>query len=350
VTRLRTYHKEDFEQNRQDAEAKDKPAREREEEARREQEKIKQEEQDKALRTWLHQQASSLAYDGYQDHLERRHDGTGEWFVSEVKLWLKQRKEGILWGVGDLGMGKSVLASTVVYHGQEISEILQVKQPSTAAAAGAIDNSRSRTSEMRADGITGPMNDTGHRNAVAHVFLTDDESESQNPIPVFSSLLLQIYESMGKAKEQLIKLMEDDTKPTPSGRNVTRLLHKLTEIVALLPTNVLLVFDALDEANCNMRKMVENLLHDATTKKGPRILIMSRPDVQATSIANLSEDVVFKVPINGSHADISMYVDSSLRNHKGVTDIIEQTFLRKEAIEQQLDELATEIKESSEGM
>jgi hypothetical protein len=350
VTYQRMQRKADFEQNRQASEMKDTLTKAKGEEAKREQERIKKEEQNENLKAWLQQLASHLGSDSYQEHLQKRHDTTGNWFVSEVKLWLKERKEGVLWGVGNIGMGKSVLASTVLYYRQEISEVLRPKRRTSAAADGALDDLYSKASDARADGDTETVDDTAYRNAVAHVFLTDDESENQNPVPVLASLLLQIYESMDTVKDQLIKVAEDNTKTASSGRNVTKLLHKLTEIVISLPRYVLLVFDALDEANAKMRTTVENILRGATTKQGPRILIMSRPDVQVTSIADMSEDTVFKVPINGYPEDISMYVESSLRNHKGVMDIIKRTFPDKGAIEQQLNELAAEVKESSDGM
>jgi hypothetical protein len=155
---------------------------------------------------------------------------------------------------------------------------------------------------------------------------------------------------MGNAKEPLEKLVKDDQKIAPAGRNVKKLQEKLIDVALTLPSEILLVFDALDEASLKTRTMIESLLRGLKSDGGPRVLILGRPDVQVPDVANLPEDAVFKVPIEGSGADIHNYIQTSLRNNTDVIRTFKKTFKTDKLLDQAILDLTSDIEVKVNGM
>ncbi|KAF8474206.1 hypothetical protein BDZ91DRAFT_779864 [Kalaharituber pfeilii] len=217
-----------------------------------------------------------------EEDLERiyakRHDGTGVWFLNspEVNEWFQEDKKSLLWCYGTAGVGKSVLASTL------LKNIISKHQDNPSIG-------------------------------ICFFFFNFQAADTQKPIQLFSVLLKQLCRSQKVLPQGLQALFTkchfNDKPPT-----LRELQHQFVAVTSLFE-EVFLVIDAFDECNQDDRKEILNgltsLFQHCSAKL--KLCVTSRPEKDIKHAFTSSGFDTIKIEAKKVDQDISCFVQYQLQ-------------------------------------
>ncbi|KAF8465086.1 hypothetical protein BDZ91DRAFT_783428 [Kalaharituber pfeilii] len=208
----------------------------------------------------------------------KRHDGTGVWFLNspEVNEWFQEDKKSLLWCYGTAGVGKSVLASTL------LKEIISKHQDNPSRG-------------------------------ICFFFFNFQAADTQKPIQLFSVLLKQLCRFQKAIPQGLqalfTKCHSNDKPPT-----LRELQHQFEAVTSLFE-EVFLVIDAFDECSKDDRKEILNgltsLFQHCSAKL--KLCITSRPEKDIKHAFTSSGFDTIKIEAKKVDQDISCFVQYQLQ-------------------------------------
>lgn len=209
--------------------------------------RIAEEKTDEALRYLL---SPPNVTKNYEDALEQRHDGTGDWFLqSEIFTEWKNNPDSILWLHGMPGCGKTILSASIMEHLQQEAE------------------SSSKT--------------------VLYFFFTFSDESKRSARSMVCSFIFRLYHKFKQHSSKHVKRLLDRCKDgyLPG---LSFLLDTLRSILDAIEDDVIFVLDALDECGTLddlipwLRRLHGRTAKDETAKvenaKQFRVIITSRPE------------------------------------------------------------------------
>lgn len=211
----------------------------------------------------------------HHDFLIRRTPGTGEWFLQhqEFRAWFDS-KAGMLLCPGDPGVGKTILAASVV---EALLERAQTPQQ-----------------------------------PVLFIYFNYRRHDEQTMAHAVSTLLRQILEVVSEipTHAQTFYQMHHQRKTTPTALQVK---HVLESVVGELK-GLSIVLDALDECNEATRPDILSLVTRLRTLTPTRCLATSRKLPSITSDPSFLR--IPQLEIRASNDDLSTYIESRFDGFK----------------------------------
>ena len=204
----------------------------------------------------------------YETIRSRRQQGTGGWFIDEVKTWLQNPSlSPVYWCKGIPGAGKTVLVSTVIDY---ISESTDFK--------------------------------------LAYTYFNYKDISNQSPSAMYASMVSQLLHKVPCVLSAAQRLFVECDN---GHRNATA--NELFEILLSIPDSfrVLIVLDALDEASEATRSdLLRRLPH---TRGSMLVLLSSRPDIKL--------EMGHVVEVVAQPADLEAFIQARL-SEKNVQRVI----------------------------
>lgn len=227
------------------------------------------------LRKWLNAPDVSA---NYSDASDKRHPGTGMWFVQSRTFanWLKN-DNSFLWLNDFAGCGKTVLSSTIIQHTFQ------------------------------------------HRNSnpsigIVFFFFKFDDSSKQTLSDLLRALLLQLSKQAGDNFRDIVQLKGAHENTPPS----TSTLLKRFTLMAQKFAHVYVILDALDESPRTGRRHVLTAIKDlrSSSLQGLHLLVTSRDtmDIRQSLKAKKTEDI--KLNNESVRSDIKNYIEGQLEQNE----------------------------------
>lgn len=273
----------------------------------------KKEEEANSMKNWLEVNCQNINQSRHETLSAAREPSTGEWFIRNVESWLESDEHPVLWAAGSPGVGKSILASALVDHYLASTKPVG-SPPQPSGAEKVIANEKVDISPVK---------------HIAYVYFAYDEQKDQTPSPVYAHLLRQLYPSCGSLHVSLDKVRNKPECAKPTSKEF---IEGLESILRKLPRNVLLVFDALDEANAEMQSRFKSWIK-SLPQKSPRIVLLARADVQRPYTSSRRVPALIRsLNIKASSIDMKKFIKGQLGRDEDVMRIIKKT-LRKKQVE-----------------
>ena len=225
------------------------------------------ERRDKILR-WI----SSSDFPALQsDLIERRQEGTGQWFIEDAAFldWINGATK-TLFCPGIPGAGKTMMAASVIDH------LLKT----------------ARTSKI----------------GLAYLFCNYKEQESQTIALFLGAILQQIAYRQDLVAEPVAQLYENHTKSKtrPSSKEVYSTIESVLDTCA----TTYIIVDALDECpnKDGTRTKLLKLLRRLQSQSDVRLMVTSRfvPDIESELT------YASKLEVRASHTDVKRYVNGQM--------------------------------------
>lgn len=272
-----------------------------------------------ATEKWLEDLSGKAKTDRHADVSSLRLAGTGKWFVAEVLQWLEQKKQKVLWATGMPGVGKTMLMSALIEHFLQANRDASIDSatplPLSTPALNRTSPAKSENSVPQGDGQTNESSPGIFRSkyCIAYIYFAFDELNEQEPLAVYAQILRQVYPTIQSLIEPLRKLRIDCQNSTPKS-----LAPRLFDLIQKLPETVLLVLDALDDADPEVRKNLCSWI-EAMRNTTPRLLIATRTDEQKPLAPNNNLETMI---VEASHDDMELYATTRISTNAKIQKII----------------------------
>lgn len=261
------------------------------------------EEKIRKVQSWIEKVVGDMP-DNHDDYAEKRVVGTGMSFVCKVQEWLETKEVPAFLAYGPPGVGKTFLACAVI----------------------------SKNSEKSLKNIDG----------LAYTYFSYNDMDRQSALFVYAGIVLQLLKTSSHLRDEIFQLF-DRYENAPTNQK-TQILKGLKRAVTGLKSSVLLVFDALDEANEDTREEILNLL-ESSHNDSARIFVTSRNDYRES----LGHGLVIRHHVRADVNDIRIFLEDRLNNRK-TKRIVKDQFGVGSKAQKFMSDIKEEILDNSLGL
>jgi Cdc6-like AAA superfamily ATPase len=250
---------------------------------------------EKEIRDWLSAVDPST---NYANALEKRHQGTGAWFIKgQAFVDWNEQSGSFLWLHGIPGCGKTVLSSTIIEHLKSVTRPSQV---------------------------------------LLYFYFDFNDKKKQNLENMLRSLVNQLYQGQPSARGPLDRL-QVSTKCLSKASLKEVLLAMLSKV-----NNVSIILDALDESTT--RSDLLAWLRDVLETDSCRILVTARreEDIESALRRWMRPEDKISIKQDDIGEDIRAYVGHTVRSSEELVRWHERPEVQ--------DEIETELVKKADGM
>lgn len=237
------------------------------------QDALRHEEERRSILNWI---APAAYATQHKDIIDRRQDGTGEWFIQspEYQNWITSEKQ-TLFSPGIPGAGKTLLTATVV---------------------------EDLYSRFQHDSNIG----------MAYIYFNFRRQDEQRPEALLSSLLRQLTEKQVFVPESVINLYQKYQAPQ-NKPGLDEIIDVLLS-AATLYSRIFLVVDALDECHeAGHRSSFLETIFKLQTHANGSVFATSRPIPDIEAHFNRASSL----EISANKEDVDMYIDGHMSHLPG---------------------------------
>lgn len=293
--------------------------KEREDEAEAEKAKARLEERQLIVK-WLQGFVADQGGRGHENVKRDRQADTGKWFLDKVRPWVASSKTPVFWAEGRPGVGKSVLISHVIDYFHVVPKDNADKSDGDSNATKTKEQVGEQTlSAESVKSTTAPK--------VAYFYFDYASRDRYSKRAVYSSLLVDLISDGGdtptEIEEGSIAAKVKDLKEKCLEKSKDPTTDELQVILSETSKNVVIVFDALDEAHPDVRQdivkwITEMKIPSESGTKHLRILLTTRPDV----IKPTRSGLITLLSVESNNTDMELYVYSVLTTNQTVQGVI----------------------------
>ena len=267
------------------------------------QKKQADEEKIRNVQIWIKKMIGDVP-DNHDRYASKRVVGTGTAFVHKVQEWLEAKEVPTFLAYGPPGVGKTYLACAVI----------------------------SQHSEEPLKGLDG----------LAYIYFSYNDLDRQTALIVYAGIVLQLLTISSQLRDDIFQLF-DKHKDSPT-KQKPQILKGLKRAVTSLKSSMLLVFDALDEANEDIRDEILDLLEGAHIDSA-RILVTSRNDYQES----LGHGQVVRRHVRADTDDMRVFLEDKLDNRK-TSRIVKAQFGLGTKAQKFMSDIKEEVLDNSLGL